>query len=40
VAASVPDERRPAMTDHRTERDTFGDIAVPADRLWGAQTQR
>ena len=28
------------MTDHRTERDTFGDIAVPADRLWGAQTQR
>ncbi|AXK39597.1 class II fumarate hydratase [Crenobacter cavernae] len=24
----------------RIERDTFGDIAVPADRLWGAQTQR
>ena len=24
----------------RTERDTFGDIDVPADRLWGAQTQR
>ena len=24
----------------RLERDTFGDIAVPADRLWGAQTQR
>jgi len=24
----------------RTERDTFGPIAVPADRLWGAQTQR
>jgi fumarate hydratase class II len=24
----------------RTERDTFGDIEVPADRLWGAQTQR
>lgn len=22
------------------EKDTFGDIAVPADRLWGAQTQR
>jgi fumarate hydratase class II len=22
------------------ERDTFGEIAVPADRLWGAQTQR
>ncbi|HQT09524.1 MAG TPA: class II fumarate hydratase, partial [Polaromonas sp.] len=24
----------------RTEHDTFGPIAVPADRLWGAQTQR
>ncbi len=24
----------------RTERDTMGEIAVPADRLWGAQTQR
>ena len=22
------------------ERDTFGDIKVPAERLWGAQTQR
>jgi fumarate hydratase class II len=26
--------------DTRTERDTFGPIEVPADRLWGAQTQR
>ena len=24
----------------RTEKDTFGDIAVPSDRYWGAQTQR
>lgn len=24
----------------RTERDTFGTIEVPAERLWGAQTQR
>lgn len=24
----------------RIEKDAFGDIAVPADRLWGAQTQR
>ncbi len=24
----------------RTERDSFGPIDVPADRLWGAQTQR
>src|SRR3974390_3050258 len=28
------------MADHRIERDTFGEIRVPADRLWGAQTQR
>ncbi|WP_338926576.1 class II fumarate hydratase [Mycetohabitans endofungorum] len=29
------------MTENvRMERDTFGAIAVPADRLWGAQTQR
>jgi fumarate hydratase class II len=27
-------------TDTRTERDAFGDIEVPADALWGAQTQR
>src|SRR3954464_4725922 len=24
----------------RTEKDTFGPIQVPSDRLWGAQTQR
>lgn len=24
----------------RTERDTIGEMAVPADCLWGAQTQR
>ena len=28
------------MTRFRIERDTFGEIEVPADRLWGAQTQR
>ena len=27
-------------TNTRVERDTFGPIDVPADRLWGAQTQR
>lgn len=26
--------------DHRIESDSMGDIAVPADKLWGAQTQR
>ncbi|WFD46005.1 hypothetical protein GLX27_000633 [Malassezia furfur] len=24
----------------RKERDTFGDLDVPADKYWGAQTQR
>ncbi|MFT4045694.1 MAG: class II fumarate hydratase [Solimonas sp.] len=28
------------MSSKRIERDTFGPIEVPADRLWGAQTQR
>lgn len=28
------------MTQTRTEKDTFGPIEVPADKLWGAQTQR
>ena len=26
--------------DTRIEKDTMGEIAVPADRYWGAQTQR
>ncbi len=28
------------MTKVRTERDSMGEIEVPADKLWGAQTQR
>ena len=28
------------MSDVRIESDSLGEIAVPADRLWGAQTQR
>src|SRR5499427_6334742 len=28
------------MADYRIERDTFGEIRVPVERLWGAQTQR
>jgi fumarate hydratase, class II len=28
------------MTTTRTETDTFGPLEVPADRYWGAQTQR
>ena len=28
------------MTTYRTEKDTMGDVQVPADKYWGAQTQR
>jgi fumarate hydratase, class II len=28
------------MSDHRIEKDTIGEVRVPADRYWGAQTQR
>ena len=28
------------MAKHRTEHDAMGDVAVPANCLWGAQTQR
>ena len=34
------DNTVPPAFSTRTERDTFGPIQVPADRLWGAQTQR
>ena len=26
--------------EYRIERDSMGEIKVPADKLWGAQTQR
>src|SRR3954462_14634408 len=29
-----------AMSGTRSEKDSFGPIEVPADRLWGAQTER
>lgn len=28
------------MIQMRTETDSLGEVGVPADRLWGAQTQR
>src|SRR5712671_3588584 len=28
------------MSGNRIEKDSFGEIEVPADRLWGAQTER
>ena len=29
-----------ADKNHRTEKDTMGDVKVPSSALWGAQTQR
>lgn len=41
VAGMVRSEfSRSLWTAFREERDTFGPINVPADKLWGAQTQR
>jgi fumarate hydratase, class II len=37
---SKPTTNRESAMKTRTERDTFGPIEVPAERLWGAQTQR
>lgn len=31
---------RRSMADTRIESDAFGEIEVPADKYWGAQTQR
>jgi fumarate hydratase class II len=28
------------MSDFRTEADSLGPVEVPAEKLWGAQTQR
>jgi fumarate hydratase, class II len=28
------------MSESRVERDSLGEVRVPADRMWGAQTQR
>src|SRR5487761_1319285 len=37
MARSIPSPSSPAT---RTETDSFGPIQVPADRYWGAQTER
>ena len=28
------------MNDYRIEHDSMGEVPVPKDKLWGAQTQR
>ena len=33
-------DRRDAVNGIRTETDSLGEVEVPADKLWGAQTQR
>jgi fumarate hydratase class II len=32
--------QRPSSANFRVEHDSLGEVRVPADRLWGAQTQR
>src|SRR6516162_8662377 len=40
-SAVVPSRRSARMTSSfRTERDSMGELKVPAEALWGAQTQR
>ncbi len=38
--STTPAASSPPSRATRTERDSFGPIEVPAERLWGAQTQR
>jgi fumarate hydratase class II len=40
VSPALRPDEEPRMKKNRIEHDTFGTIGVPADRLWGAQTQR
>src|SRR5436305_9545554 len=39
-ARMLPANEGPIMAKTRVETDTFGPIEVPADKYWGAQTQR
>ncbi|CAI0406835.1 unnamed protein product [Linum tenue] len=40
ITSQLGDLWRSYSTSFREERDTFGPIQVPSDKLWGAQTQR
>jgi fumarate hydratase class II len=40
VAMTHFSSKEKVMTTHRSEKDSMGAIDVPADKLWGAQTQR
>jgi fumarate hydratase class II len=37
---SASDREHPTVPATRTEHDSMGDVEVPADALWGAQTAR
>jgi fumarate hydratase class II len=37
---AICNKRMMASSGFRTERDTFGELKVPSDRYWGAQTAR
>jgi fumarate hydratase class II len=37
---TVKERGSAAMPSYRVERDSLGEVQVPADKLWGAQTQR
>ncbi|HNC68976.1 MAG TPA: hypothetical protein PKZ77_00660, partial [Pseudomonadales bacterium] len=40
MTTSAPAAQAASAQPTRTETDSLGPIEVPADRLWGAQTQR
>src|SRR5690606_27299407 len=40
TVATKPQEHAMARQDYRVEHDSMGELQVPADALWGAQTQR
>ena len=40
MAPSIDGERDGQYMEYRIERDSMGEMQVPADRYWGAQTQR
>src|SRR3979490_2314443 len=40
MAESKQKTSRDLISNIRKEMDSLGEVAVPADRLWGAQTQR
>ena len=40
VMAEAAKEEGGRIVDYRIEHDTMGEVKVPADKYWGAQTER